>query len=72
MTHVKIAWACKHCGWLQVSDSREHNQQDTCVCQKTSFDLEEGYSRVTGEHYQPLLKQEEGSNEWKCIEEAER
>ena len=66
MGHVRIAWQCKECGWLTVSDSKLRHQMDYCRCEKTALDLEETYARMMGA-YKPLLILKEGSTEWKPI-----
>lgn len=46
---MKIVWFCKKCNWVSISDSKLRHCMETCKCGETSLDLEEYYSRMTGE-----------------------
>ncbi len=45
---TKIAWVCDECNWLQVSDSKECHQMNSCKCGDSTVDLEEDYCRFIG------------------------
>ena len=64
--HIKIAWYCKECLWLSISDSRLTHQMDYCKCGKTAVDLEYSYSRCMGF---PIfvLKLVDNSKKWVVI-----
>lgn len=62
---MKIAWYCKECKWLSVSDGEKAHDMNYCKCRKTALDLEEGYARVLGTGYFPVLAfDKEISGEW--------
>ena len=60
---MKIAWYCPECLWLTVSDSRLRHYMDTCLCKKTSMDLEEGYCRFEGKPIM-LARLKDGETRW--------
>jgi hypothetical protein len=45
---MKICWVCDKCNWLQVSDSKEHHQMDSCRCGESAVDLEDYMCRMQG------------------------
>ena len=64
--HIKIAWYCKECLWLSISDSRLTHQMDYCKCGKTAVDLEDVYARYMGSPV-TILKLVGDSKKWIVI-----
>ena len=54
--YIKLAWCCDECGWLQVSDSREHHKMDHCPCGQCGVDLESYMCRFSfGDKAKPRI-----------------
>lgn len=45
---VKTVWKCNYCDDTVISSSAERHQMDRCECGRSSYDLEDGYARVSG------------------------
>jgi len=46
---TKIIWKCKLCNSIQESSSSISHMMDVCKCKQSTMDLEEGYSRSSGD-----------------------
>ena len=63
--HYKLAWVCDECGWLQVSDTKEHHQMDYCKCGKCSVDLEEYMCRFSG--FPRVISKKLDGKKWRLV-----
>ena len=56
---MEIIWKCKECGDIKESSSKKIHAMDVCKCGKSSMDLEDGYSRCSGD-FEVIRRSENG------------